>query len=124
MDLTSCHFQKPSQAVLLCSLLFCSISQAAPQAPLAYRLAVDRECMVCHDIGSGGSQIGPSFQMIAVRYQKDNAALETLTQSVVKGSRGKWGNNYMWPQPIREQDAKTVVHWILQQTPHSKPKGK
>jgi len=60
--------------------------------------------------------IGPAFKAVAERYAKDEAALKTLSEKVVKGSGGNWGPTPMPPQAsVSSEDAETLVKWILSQ---------
>lgn len=51
---------------------------------------------------------------MANKYKGDAKAEAHLVESVIKGSKGVWGNIPMPPHPnLSEADAKAIVRWIL-----------
>lgn len=70
--------------------------------------------MACHH--AERKMIGPAFKAVAERYGKDDAAIKTLSERVVKGSGGHWGQTPMPPQPtVSPEEAESLVKWILAQ---------
>lgn len=77
------------------------------------KVLLDRsDCNTCHAVDR---QInGPSFQAIATRYRKDEFAVRNLSQKVIKGGAGNWGQTVMSAHPqVSEADAGEMVRWIL-----------
>lgn len=66
-------------------------------------------CPYCHDMRR--QLLGPSFYAISERYSKKDE--DKLVESILKGSRGKWGDNAMPPQKVTEEEARIIVRWIL-----------
>ena len=66
-------------------------------------------CPYCHDMRR--PLFGPSFYAISERYSKKDEDL--LVESILKGSKGKWGKNAMPPQKVTEEEARLIVRWIL-----------
>ncbi|MBI3019275.1 MAG: hypothetical protein HYY61_05225 [Deltaproteobacteria bacterium] len=70
------------------------------------------DCLSCH--AKAQNIVGPSFQDIANKYQKDSAALSHLAQSVKKGGSGHWGDLPMPPHPtLSEDEIKQMVSGLL-----------
>lgn len=77
-------------------------------------LARSKNCVACHH--AERKMIGPAFKAVAERYGKDEAAIKTLSEKVVKGGGGIWGQTPMPPQPgVSPDEAETLVKWILAQ---------
>lgn len=77
-------------------------------------LARSKNCVACHHLER--KMIGPAFKAVAERYGKDEAAIKTLSEKVVKGGGGVWGQTPMPPQPaVSPEDAEILVKWILAQ---------
>jgi cytochrome c len=58
--------------------------------------------------------VAPPYFQIAERYKADPTAAETLTQKVLTGGVGVWGQIPMLPHPQHSaKDARTMVNTIL-----------
>ncbi|MDH5397062.1 MAG: hypothetical protein OEX02_02885 [Cyclobacteriaceae bacterium] len=69
-------------------------------------------CFTCH--ASKGKLIGPSFEMIADRYQYNPDNIKMLTKRVQNGSKGQWGEEQMPPHPgLNDVQTESAVSWIL-----------
>lgn len=80
--------------------------------PLAITLMKTSTCFNCHS--SRSKLIGPSFDRIANKYTYSEEAVATLTQKIIQGSTGVWGDAKM-PSNIdlKPSEIKEVVSWIL-----------
>ena len=79
-------------------------------------LATKSNCMACHDMEK--KKLGPSFKDISTKYKMGlgcgkGDAEAMLTDSILKGAKGKWGKVPMPPQKIPPADAQTLSKWIL-----------
>ncbi|MCC6463413.1 MAG: ThuA domain-containing protein [Saprospiraceae bacterium] len=86
------------------------------------KILVDRsDCNACHAVDR---QInGPSFQAVAARYRKNEFAVRNLSQKIIKGGAGNWGQTVMSAHPqVTEADAGEMVRWILSLGEPPKPK--
>lgn len=93
---------------LLAALLIASPAFASPE------LARSKNCVACHHLER--KMIGPAYKAVAERYGKDEAALKVLSEKVVKGGGGNWGQMPMPPQPtVSPEEAEALVKWILSQ---------
>jgi cytochrome c len=79
-------------------------------------LASKSKCMACHSVDK--KMLGPSFNAISAKYKmglgcgKDDATI-MLADSILKGSKDKWGKIPMPAQKIPAEDAKALSRWIL-----------
>ena len=77
-------------------------------------LARSKNCVACHHLER--KMIGPAYKAIAERYAKDELAAKALSEKVIKGGAGSWGQTPMPPQAsVTPAEAETLVKWILSQ---------
>ncbi len=73
-------------------------------------------CMSCHSVDE--KVVGPAFKSVAAKYAGQADAVDTLSQSVRNGSRGKWGRT---PMPAHSSlsgdDLKKLTTWVMAQKP-------
>ena len=83
---------------------------------------IDRsDCKTCHAVDRLVN--GPSFQAVAARYKGNEFAVRDLSQKVIKGGAGNWGQVVMSAHPqVSEEDAGEMVRWILSLGAPAKPK--
>jgi len=68
-------------------------------------------CIACHKVDA--KLIGPSYKEVAAKYAGQKDAAATLSEKVVKGGVGVWGQVPMTPNAVTPEEAKTLVTWIL-----------
>ncbi|MFM7839950.1 MAG: c-type cytochrome, partial [Chitinophagaceae bacterium] len=69
------------------------------------------DCKNCHL--QDKRSIGPSFSEVALRYKKDPKADDYLTDKIIRGGGGVWGETPMAAHPNLDRgDAKLIVRWI------------
>ncbi|MEO5977727.1 MAG: c-type cytochrome [Chryseolinea sp.] len=69
-------------------------------------------CFNCHQMKS--KLIGPSFESISKKYSNTEASVLSLTDKVIKGTTGIWGDTQMPPHPDLKPDrVQQIVRWIL-----------
>lgn len=75
-------------------------------------LAQKKNCMACHAVDK--KLVGPSYKDVAAKYAGQKDAVDKLSQKVIKGGTGVWGQV---PMPanaqVSEAEAKQLVTWIL-----------
>ena len=78
-------------------------------------LAKSKNCMACHAMQK--KIIGPSYKDIAAKYAGQKGAEAKLTEKVLKGGKGSWGEVPMPPNSgmIKPDEAQKLVKWILEQ---------
>ncbi len=70
------------------------------------------DCKGCHK--EAEKSIGPSFLDVAKRYGRQTDAMNYLSDKIVKGSKGVWGEVAMAPHAsIPVSDVQSIVSWIL-----------
>ncbi len=75
-------------------------------------LAATLDCKVCHK--ENEKSIGPAYKQVAQRYQNDAKAKTYLTNKIIKGGGGVWGETAMAAHPdLKPSDAEMIVEWIL-----------
>ncbi|WP_153795860.1 ThuA domain-containing protein [Foetidibacter luteolus] len=85
--------------------------QVVSEAVMGKNLMLSLDCKTCHKINE--KSIGPSFQQVADKYVKDRNATSYLTEKIIKGGSGVWGEVAMAAHPnLKEADARQIVGWI------------
>lgn len=74
-------------------------------------LAKSKNCMGCHAVNN--KVLGPSFKDVAAKYAGQKGAQDQLMQKVMKGSGGVWGAIAMPANNVTDQEAQTLVKWVL-----------
>lgn len=94
------------------ALLFTLGLLASGNAAASEKLAQSSGCMTCHAVDR--KVIGPGYKEIAAKYRNDKSAEAKLVKKVKAGGSGVWGSTPMPPNAhVKEDDIKTIVHWIL-----------
>ena len=76
------------------------------------RLVKPSGCNTCHAMDQ--KILGPSFRMIAQKYNNDPATLKKLTEKVYNGGSGVWGDYAMGAQShIKKEKITQMVRYIL-----------
>ena len=104
------HFKgitmKASVAIAVAAGFLFSVSAFASED-----LAKAKNCMTCHKIDA--KLIGPSYKDVAAKYAGQKDAVAVLSEKVMKGGTGVWGQVPMTPNNITAEEAKTLVTWVL-----------
>lgn len=70
-------------------------------------------CFTCHS--DKNQIIGPSFEQIAERYNGQPDAPQYLTEKIIQGTTGTWGNQIMPAQPhLETKKVREAVNWIIE----------
>lgn len=91
-------------------VLACS-ANAAPDAAKAKALAQSKNCFACHAVDK--KLVGPAFQEVAKKYKGNADAEASLIKKVIGGGGGVWGTIPMPPNPVKDDEAKLLVEWVL-----------
>lgn len=76
------------------------------------RLIASSDCKSCH--APNKKIVGPSYAAVSQRYRNSKTALSNLTQKVISGGSGVWGNTAMAAHPqLSKKDAGEMVKYIL-----------
>ena len=75
-------------------------------------LAQKSGCLACHSVDN--KIVGPAYKDIAAKYKDDAGAVDRLTQKVLEGGGGVWGEAPMPPNVlVSKENARKLVEWIL-----------
>lgn len=88
-----------------------TVSGVASAADANMELAQKSGCLACH--AADKKVVGPSYKEIAAKYKSEKGAEAALTQKVLKGGSGVWGQIPMPPNNVSEAQAQQLVKWIL-----------
>jgi cytochrome c len=70
------------------------------------------DCKSCHK--EADKSVGPSYLQVSEKYGKDPNAVSYLTQKIIKGGGGVWGEVAMAAHPtLTQEDAHQIVAWVL-----------
>ncbi|TDU31288.1 cytochrome c551/c552 [Panacagrimonas perspica] len=121
--ITRSPFHGLAAATLLAafSFSFAAHAEAELDAAQAKKLFNARGCNACH--GAEEQRIGPSYQVIAMRYSGEYATdavglVEKLATKIRYGGTGAWGMVPMISNPtISQVEAESISRWILSLKP-------
>jgi len=82
-----------------------------PEVQKGLQLVAKSGCFGCHKIDD--KLTGPSYKEVAARYPNNEAVVDSLSDKVMKGGSGNWGQIPMTPNPVTKEDAKAMVTYIL-----------
>jgi cytochrome c len=108
----------PAAAVTTAAVADTSASAKGPYAT-GYALTQVMDCKSCHK--EDGISIGPSFKKVAEKYAGDKKAATYLSQKIMKGGSGVWGDVAMSAHPdIAQKDLSQIVEYVLSLKPKAK----
>lgn len=109
------------QAGFVLLSLLCLKANAKPvDSVQAEKIAKKSLCLGCHAIDQ--KAVGPSFKLIAKKYQNKPQARELLIPKVKNGGVGNWGVIAMPANSkhISDDELKIVLDWVLAGAPQEK----
>jgi cytochrome c len=75
-------------------------------------LVAKNDCLTCHMVEE--KNIGPAYRDIAAKYEPTEANIAMLSQKILKGGTGVWGEVPMTAHPqLSQEDAEAMVKYIL-----------
>jgi cytochrome c len=75
-------------------------------------LMLSLDCKSCHK--EADKSVGPAFVEVSQKYAKDPNAMAYLTQKIIKGGSGVWGQVAMAAHPtLAQEDIHQIVSWVL-----------
>ena len=98
-------------AVMAVAALGLTAQANAADAAKAQELAKSKNCLTCHMIDK--KLVGPAFKDVAKKYKGDGGAVAALSKKVIGGTSGTWGAIPMPPNPVSQDEAKTLMEWVL-----------
>jgi cytochrome c len=88
-----------------------AFSANAADAEKAKALAQAKNCLACHAVDK--KLVGPAYTEISKKYKGNKGAEAALIKKVINGGGGVWGTIPMPPNPVKEDEAKLLVEWVL-----------
>jgi cytochrome c len=83
------------------------------------KLMAESDCHSCHAIDK--KSIGPSYISVAEKYKENAGAAEKLTDKVIKGGSGVWGEVSMSAHgQLSKENVKEMINYILSLTDEKK----
>ncbi len=88
------------------------LSAGAAQAADEEALAKSKNCLACHAVDK--KLVGPAYKDIANKYAGQKDAEAMLSEKVIKGGKGVWGQIPMPPNAsVTPAESTKLVKWIL-----------
>jgi cytochrome c len=85
---------------------------AAAFSSVGARMIAKNDCKSCHIVDK--KSVGPSYKDVGAKYKGDPKAMEYLTNKIIKGGGGVWGDHVMAAHPqISQAEANIMVEYIL-----------
>lgn len=99
--------------VFVAAAVAAGLLSAAPAFASA-DLAKAKNCLACHAVDK--KLVGPAYNEVAKKYAGQGDAVAKLSESIQKGSTGKFGAVPMPPNPqVSADEAKQLAQWVLSQ---------
>ena len=75
-------------------------------------LVAKSDCLTCHKVDT--KLVGPAYKDVAKKYPNNDATIDSLSNKVIHGGSGNWGQVAMTPHPtLSKDDAKQMVKYVL-----------
>lgn len=75
-------------------------------------MIAESDCKACHQMDQKSA--GPSYKMIAAKYEKDEKAVDILSDKILKGGSGVWGETAMAAHPqLTKEQTTAMVEYII-----------
>ena len=90
-----------------------TVSANDPEAERGLELITSNDCLTCHKVAE--PLVGPPYQQVAAKYKDSSSAIiDSLSQRIIRGSTGHWGEAQMTPHPNLPKDsARAMVKYVL-----------
>ncbi len=90
-----------------------AIAQGHQKSELPGKIMIaESDCKACHTLNEKSA--GPSYKMIAAKYEKDPKAIEVLSTKILNGGAGVWGETPMAAHPqLSKETTMAMVEYIL-----------
>lgn len=76
------------------------------------QLTATLDCRACHSLDQ--ASVGPTYLAISSRYKAKAGSVAYLSDKIIKGGSGVWGERAMTPHPeLSKTDAEEIVNYIL-----------
>jgi cytochrome c len=84
-----------------------------PEVERGLELIATSDCLGCHKVSE--PLVGPPYQQVAAKYKDSSSVIiDSLSQRIISGSTGHWGQAQMTPHPNLSKDsARAMVKYVL-----------
>lgn len=97
--------------------------QQVSEIALGRSLMMASDCQSCHKTNE--PSVGPSYMQVATRYQGRKDAQPYVTEKIIQGGSGVWGEVAMAAHPdMKESEAREIARWIMSLADDETTKGK
>jgi cytochrome c len=70
------------------------------------------DCLTCHKVKE--KLVGPAYTAVAEKYPANQESINYLSDKIIKGGKGVWGEVAMTPHPaISKADAAAMARYVL-----------
>ncbi|HEX8546073.1 MAG TPA: c-type cytochrome [Cytophagaceae bacterium] len=98
---------------------FTVLAQQKPTAPKqsvakpdGAKLIANSDCFACHDMKD--KKVGPPYLEIAKKYTLTPQNIDNLSNKIIKGGKGVWGEIPMSPHPsLKKEEASGMAKYII-----------
>jgi len=88
------------------------MADASVAAAAGKKIMEGSDCAACHKVDS--KSIGPDFKSIAAKYMDDAGSVDYLSNKIINGGSGVWGDVAMAAHPtLSKDDAANIVKYIF-----------
>ena len=75
-------------------------------------LIAKSDCLACHKVKE--KLVGPAYTAVAAKYPATEESINYLSDKIIKGGKGVWGEIPMTPHPaISKADAAAMARYVL-----------
>lgn len=86
--------------------------ESAENVELGKELMAKSDCKACHQLDK--ASVGPAFADVSNKYRNDKSALARLSNKVITGGGGVWGETAMNAHPqLSKEEATEIVKYVL-----------
>ncbi|MDB5230162.1 MAG: hypothetical protein JWN76_967 [Chitinophagaceae bacterium] len=83
-----------------------------PEAEKGLEMIAKSDCFTCHK--NTEASTGPAYQDVAAKYPNDDNTIDSLSNKIITGGAGHWGQIPMTPHPtLSKEDAKAMLKYIM-----------
>ncbi|MEX2367817.1 MAG: c-type cytochrome [Pseudohongiellaceae bacterium] len=99
--------------ILIAAVALGGLGLQTAHAQDAEQMLQQKACVACH--ATDVQLVGPAYKAVAEKYSGEDGAVDTLVDSIMNGSEGKWGQIPMPPNAVTEEEATALAEWVLEQ---------
>ena len=87
-----------------------------PEADKGLQLISKADCFGCHKLNE--ASIGPSYAAVHAKYKTINPqSMDSMVSQIINGGSGRWGTVPMPAHIVTNENAQSMVHYIMSVNP-------